>query len=394
VKLRYRFRFYPTEEQERVLARVFGACRYVYNWGLRLRSDAYKNEKLSFTYVDSSAALTALKKTPEHAWLNEVSSVPTQQALRHLQTAFVAFFEKRSKYPAFKRKAGEQSAEYTRSAFSWHASDRSLALSGVGRLKIRWSRIFRSEPTTVTVKRDTAGRYFATLCLDEEIEKLPAIHRPVGIDLGITALATLSTGEKIENPRHIKRLERRLTRAQRDLSRKKKGSHRREFQRLRLARIYAKLSDARMDYLHKITTDIVRRFDVVSIEDLNVRGMAKNHSLARAISDAALGRFRRMIEYKCAWYGPELRLVDRFYPSSKRCFDCGYVLETLDRGCREWICPQCGKKHDRDENAAKNILAAGQAVTARGGTVRPIRRGRSGASLRSANQPESTHKAS
>jgi putative transposase len=375
VKLRYTFRFCPTAPQARVLARVFGACRYVYNWGLRLRTDAYREEDYSLSFEETSALLTKLKRTPDHTWLREISCVPPQQALRHLQEAFVNFFEKRSRYPSFKRKTGEQSAEFTRSAFTWDAPGRILSLAGIGPLNVRWSRDFSSVPTTVTVKKDGAQRYFITLCLDEEVEKLEPVHQAVGIDLGLTALATLSTGEKIQNPRHLERFQRRLLRAQRDLSRKKKGSKRRAVQRRRVARLHARIADARADFLHKTTTGLVQRFDVIAIEDLNVRGMSKNHALARALSSAALGEFRRILEYKCEWYGRELRRADRFYPSSKRCFDCGHVLEDLPLGCRRWTCPQCGKEHDRDTNAANNILAAGHAASARGGKVRP-RRGR------------------
>jgi putative transposase len=390
MKVRYRFRFYPTALQRQTLARVFGCCRYVYNWALRLRSDAWSQEGRSITYGETSAFLAQLKCEPDHAWLSEVSCVPTQQALRHLQRAFVNFFEKRARYPSFKRKSGMQSAEYTRSAFKWDTENHRLSLSGLGRLRVRWSREFSSSPSTVTIQRDTADRYFVTLCLDEEVEKLKPVHQAVGIDLGITALATLSSGEKIENPRHLDRLERRLARAQRALSRKQKGSKRRAAQRIQVARLHARVADARRDHLNKATTDLVRRFDVIALEDLNVRGMVQNHTLARAISDAGLGEFRRMVAYKCEWYGRELRLADRFYPTSRCCFDCGQVLEELPLRIRKWDCPACGQHHDRDVNAAKNILAAGQAVTARGGRVRP----RPGFSQRSANHLGNGHKAS
>jgi putative transposase len=390
MKVRYRFRFYPTLVQRQMLARVFGACRYVYNWALRLRSDAWSKEGRSVSYRETSTLLARLKREPDHAWLGDVSCVPAQQALRHLETAFVNFFEKRADYPSFKRKSGEQSAEYTRRAFTWDPGHYQLSLSGLGRLRVRWSRDFISSPSTVTVKRDTADRYFVTLCLDEQPEKLKPVHRAVGIDLGITALATLSCGEKIENPRHLDRLERRLARAQRALSRKKKGSKRRAAQRHQVARLHARVSDARRDYLNKTTTDLVRRFDVIALEDLNVRGMVQNHALARALLDSGLGEFRRMVEYKCEWYGRELMLADRFHPSSKRCFDCGQVLEELPLGIRDWNCPGCGRNHDRDVNAAKNILAAGQAVTARGGKVRPM----PGISPRSANHPGDWHEPS
>jgi len=352
-----------------------------------MRTDAYFNDGESVGYVESSARLTMLKHQPEHAWLNETSSVPPQQALRHLQTAFVNFFEKRSAYPRFKRKDGKQAAEYTRSAFKWDEAN--LDFAGLGRLKVRWSRQFASAPTTVTLTLDPAGRYHATLVLDETPTKLPAVHRAIGIDFGVSTLATLSTGEKIDNPLHLDQAEKRLAKAQRGFCRKKKGSNRRAAQKLRVARLHARVADARCDFLQKLTTDLVRRFDVIAIEDLNVRGMTKNHSLARAISDASFGMFRRMLEYKCEWYGRELRLIDRFYPSSKRCSACGYVLAELALGCRTWDCPECGAHNDRDENAAKNILAAGHAVTARGGRVRPKRiQSRKGNARRSANQLE------
>ncbi|HXX94863.1 MAG TPA: transposase, partial [Planctomycetota bacterium] len=256
MKVRYRFRFYPTDPQRRKLARVFGSVRFVYNWALRLRSDAYRNEGRSLSYPETSALLTVLKKEPDHAWLYEISSVPTQQALRHLQTAFVNFFEKRAAYPSFKKKNAAQSAEYTRSAFHWDARTGNLSLSGIGRLGVRWSQEFLSAPTTVTVGKDAAGRYFVTLCLDEEPEKLKPVHEAVGLDLGISALVTLSDGQKIGNPRYLDRRERQLTRAQRDLSRKKKGSKRREKARLKVSRLHARIADARRDGLNKITTDL------------------------------------------------------------------------------------------------------------------------------------------
>lgn len=384
VKVRYRYRFYPTTPQAAELARVFGSCRYVWNWALRLRTDRYFNDGVSIGYVASSALLTALKRTPEHAWLNDTSSVPPQQALRHLQTAFVNFFEKRTGYPSFKRKDGKQAAEYSRSAFKWKAG--TLSLSGLGCLKVRWSRAFTSAPSTVTVTKDTAGRYFVTLVLDETPERLPPVHRAVGIDLGLTTLATLSTGETIANPRPLVAAQSRLAKAQRDLARKRKGSVRRAVAKLKVAKLHARVVDTRADFLHKVTTDLVRRFDVIAIEDLHVRGMTKNHRLARSLQDASFSTFRRMLEYKCQWYGRELRLVDRFYPSSKRCSQCGYILASLPLACRSWTCPECDTCHDRDLNAAHNILAAGQAVTARGETVRPARKtSRVGTSRRSAN---------
>lgn len=389
VKVRYQFRLCPTVPQRQELARTFGACRFVYNWALRLRSDSYKAGK-TINYNASSAALTALKKDPDHVWLNKVSCVPTQQALRHLQSAFRNFFEKRSAYPGFKRKHGKQAAEYTCSAFKWEAETKTLTLAKLGVLKVRWSREFQSSPTTVTITKDTAGRYFVTLCLDETFKRWPKTGEAIGIDLGISRLATLSNGERIANPKHDARLQRHLARAQRELARRTKGSNRRERSRLHVAKIQARIADSRADNLHKVTTTLVRRFDVICIEDLNMRGMVQNHCLARSLSDAALGTVSRMLEYKCDRYSKELKRVDRFYPSSKRCSACGHIVERLPLSVREWDCPECKTHHDRDENAAVNILTAGHAVTGRGGSIRrkagkPTKRG----TRRSVNQPVS-----
>ena len=361
----------------------------MYHWALRLRSDAWHcGEKIN--HNQSSAALTTLKQQSDHEWLNDISCVPTQQALRHLQVAYQNFSDKRADYPTFKKKHGGQSAEYTTSAFKWDpdsasgADNRNLTRAKVGRLKVRWSRMFKSRPTTVTVEKDKAGRYFVCLALDEAIEPRPKTGLSVGVDLGINRLATLSNGERIANPKHTSQFARKLARAQRVLARRKKGSHRRHTQRLVVAKIQAKIADTRADYLHKVTTDLVRRFDVIAIEDLNVRGMVKNHNLAKSISDAGFGTFRQMLNYKCGWYGKTLIRIDRFFPSSKRCSGCGHIVETLPLSIREWVCPECSVAHDRDENAAKNILAAGHAdnQNAQGGHVSPAKASASKGSVR------------
>lgn len=357
--MRYQFRMYPTVDQQCTLARTFGACRFVYNWALRTRTDAYHNGS-RMTYEASSNALTKLKKQPETAWLYEISSVPTQQALRHLQTSFVNFFEKRTAYPAFKRKHGPQSAEYTASAFNWDALNRNLVVAKLGRLDVHWSRPFTGTPTTVTIAKHSDGRYFVTLVLDEITQPLPKTGDAIGVDIGINRLATLSNGEHIVNPRYLQQKLRKLAKAQKALSRKQKGSHRRERQRIKVARIHSRIADTRLDYMHKITTDLVQRFDVICTEDLNVRGMVKNHCLARALNDASMSQFVGLLEYKCKWYGKELVKIDRFFPSSKRCHDCGHVVSELPLSVREWACPICGIVHDRDHNAALNILAVGQ----------------------------------
>jgi len=328
-------------------------------------------------YNQTSAELTKCKREEETAWLREVSCVPVQQSLRHLNNAFVKFFNKEAAYPSFKCKGHKQSAEYTVSAFKFSRpdpGDPNLVVSGLGRLDVRWSRKFVSEPSTVTITKRPSGRYFVTLCLDEEFLKLAPTGKTAGVDLGVNRLATTSDGGRVGNPRHTRKNQARLAREQRTLSRRVPGSGRWERQRLRVARVQEHIGNARKDHLDKVTTDLVRRYDRISIEDLNVRGMVRNHCLARAISDVGFGMFRRMLEYKCERYGRELRLVDRFFPSSKRCVDCGHILGSLSLGVREWDCPECGAHHDRDENAAKNIhRAGGHPVKARGDRVRRFR---------------------
>lgn len=369
-----------------MLARVFGSCRWTYNTMLRIRTDAYANgEKIN--YVQSSSIFTKLRHAHETKWLEEVSCVPTQQSLRHLQVAFQSFFDKRGKYPSFKKKRGKQAAEYTVSGFKY--KDGILSVAQLGNLDVRWSRKFASSPTTVTITKSPAGRYYVTLVLDEVVEHLPKTNASVGIDLGINRLATLSTGERIPNPQHLKSKLKKLARLQRIMSRRKKGSGRRDRARIAVAKLQESIADSRNDYLNKFTTDLVRRFDFIATEDLNVRGMVKNHCLARSISDASFGSFVRMLEYKCEWYGKTLVKIDRFFPSSKRCFDCGHVIESLPLSIREWTCPECGVIHDRDENAAHNILAVGQTVAAQGENRRPKRASaRKGVSRRTVNHLE------
>jgi len=393
VKVRYQFRFYPTDGQEKILAQVFGCCRYVYNRALRYRSDAWQMRQERVGYNQSSAELTKWKREPETEWLREVSCVPVQQSLRHLNNAFVRFFNKECKYPAFKKRGHRQSAEYTTSAFKFSRPDPNnpnLIVSGLGRLDVNWNRAFASDPTTVTIIKKPSGRYFVTLCLDEQFSKLEPTGKTVGVDLGISRLATTSDGERIANPKHTSKNQARLAKEQRILSRRVKGGSRWNRQRIRVAKLQEHIGNSRKDHLDKVTTDLVRRYDRISIEDLNVRGMVKNHCLAKSISDASFGQFRQMTAYKCARYGRELWTVSRFFPSSKRCSGCGYTLASLDLGTREWDCPECGEHHDRDLNAAMNIhTAVGHTVeTAQGAKVRRFKpSGLKRTSRRTENQP-------
>jgi len=370
----YRYRCYPTPEQAAVLARTFGSARFVYNWAVRLRTDAYYERQERVSYAGTSAALTALKREPATAWLNEVSSVPTQQALRHLDRAFRNFFEGRAKYPAFKKKRGPQAAEYTTLAFRWNANTKTLTLAKMDTpLDIRWSRAFTGTPSTVMISLDTAGRYFASFLVEEDIKPLPVVTTMVGIDVGLQDLTVLSTGEKVANPKHLRRSERTVAHAQRSLARKQEGSKNRDKARLKVARAHAKIADQRLDGLHKLTTRLIRENQVICVESLAVKHMVRNHALAKAISDAGWGELVRQLQYKAAWYGRTVVAIDKWYPSSKRCHACGHILDYLDLATRQWTCPACGVRHDRDINAAKNILAAGLAVNACGEAVRPGR---------------------
>ena len=373
VKRSYRYRFYPTPEQATELTRTFGCVRKVWNLALDARTSAWYQRHERVSYVQTSALLTRWKRAEDLAFLGEVSSVPLQQALRHLQGAFAAFFDKRARYPKFRsRKRSRASAEYTRSAFRYRDGRVWLAKMAAP-LAIVWSRPLPegAEPSTVTVSRDAAGRWFVSLLCQSPIEPLPPSGPTVGIDAGLTSLVTLSTGEKVTNPRHEKRDRARLALARRRMAGKTKGSANRAKARVKVARVHARITDRRRDMLHKLTTRLVRDNQTVVIEDLNVAGMLRNHALARAISGAAWGDLRAMLEYKCDWYGRDLITADRWYPSSKTCADCGHAVASLPLNVREWTCAACGTKHDRDVNAARNIRAEGLSVLACGGGVRP-----------------------
>ncbi|MEV6326638.1 RNA-guided endonuclease TnpB family protein [Streptomyces sp. NPDC051909] len=373
----FKYRFYPTDAQAAELSRTFGCVRKVYNLALAARTEAWARQE-RVNYNATSAMLTAWKRTEELAFLNDVSSVPLQQALRHLQAAFTGFFGKRAKYPRFKsRKRSRKSAEYTTSGFRFR--DGTLTLAKMSEpLDIVWSRPLPggAHPSTVTVSQDAAGRWFVSLlCEDPFVKPLPATDAAVGIDVGLDHLLTLSTGEKIANPRHERRDRAALARAQRSLARKAKGDGaNRAKARRKVAKIHARIADRRRDHLHKLTTRLVRENQTLVIEDLTVRTMVKNRSLARAISDAAWSEFRGMLEYKAAWYGREVIAVDRFFPSSKLCSHCGRLAESMPLHVRTWTCEGCGTTHDRDVNSAKNLKAAGLAVSVCGAGVRPQRR--------------------
>lgn len=367
-KRAYKYRFYPTTEQAELLAQTFGCVRFVYNSILRWRTDAFYQRQEKIGYVGANARLTELKKDPELAFLSDVSCVPLQQCLRHQQTAFKNFFEGRAKYPAFKSKRHRQSAEFTRSAFKYRDGKLYLAKSKTP-LDIRWSRALPGEPSTVTVSKDSAGRYFVSCLCEFEPSKLPVTPNVTGIDLGLKDLFITDKGERVGNPRYTAKYAARLARAQRRLSKKKLGSANRARARQKVAKLHAKISDCRQDNLHKLSRRLINENQVICVESLKVKNMIRNPKLSKAIADAGWGEFVRQLAYKAEWAGRSLVAIDQWFPSSKRCSGCGHTLPSLPLSVRKWDCPECGAHLDRDQNAATNIKAAGLAVLALGESV-------------------------
>ncbi|WP_107852335.1 RNA-guided endonuclease InsQ/TnpB family protein [Oceanimonas marisflavi] len=366
-KCAFKYRFYPTPEQVTLLAQTFGCVRFVYNAILKWRTDAFYEEAESINYNAASARLTALKK--EFDWLNEVSSVPLQQALRHQQTAFKNFFEGRAKYPAFKKKHRRQSATYASSAFKYRDGQLFIAKSKQP-LAVRWSQALPGIPSTITISKDAAGRYFVSCLCEVDTQALPVVAKTTGVDLGLKDLFVTSDGFKSGNLRYTEKYAAKLAYLQRQLAKKAKGSRNRAKARLRVARLHAKIADCRKDATHKATRRLINENQVVCVESLAVKNMLKHPTLAKAIADANWGEFVRQLMYKGEWAGRSVVQIDRWFPSSKRCpiKGCGHINDTLPLNVRSWSCPSCGATHDRDVAAAINIKAAGLAVLASGAT--------------------------
>ena len=363
----YRYRFYPTGEQRDSLARTFGCARYVYNWGLETRTNAYHGDGTNLNYPALCKRLTALKAQEATSWLRDVSSVVLQQSLRNLERAYTNFFEKRANYPSFKRKGRRQSATYTGGGFRFDAERRTLKIAKQrAPLKIRWSRPPEGQIVKVTVTLDPSGRYHVCLHCRCDVAPLPKTGNSIGVDLGLNDVVVTSSGFHSGNPKYLRSDYRKLRRAQKALSRKQKGSSNRGKARRRVARVHARIADRRNDFLHKLTTRLVRENQTIYAESLNVKGMMKNHNLAHSIAGASWGEIVRLLKYKAEWYGRTLVKVDRWFPSSKRCSVCGHVKEAMPLSVRRWTCEECHAEHDRDENAAKNILGVGQTLRASG----------------------------
>jgi putative transposase len=387
MQLRYRYRIYPTATQQRALARAFGCARVVYNDGLRLREHAYQAGLPFINDTELSHRVIALaKRTPERAWLSEVSAVVLQQSLADLNRAYRSYFralrqrkaalardEKarlRVRKPRLKSRHHNQALRFTRnSRFGLTATGR-LRLPKVGQIPVVWSRDLPAGPSSVTITLDGAGRYHASFVVEVIQARQPSSSSAVGVDVGLTTFAALSDGRKIDNPRWLRQREKALRRSQRNMSRKQKGSCNRDKARRRVARLHARVVDARRDFHHQLSTRLVREYETVCVETLNVAGLGRSN-LAKSIHDAGWGQFTAMLAYKARLYGRTLVKVDRWYPSSRLCSACGHRDGSKPLTVRVWTCPSCDVTHDRDVNAAKNILAAGLAVTACGPGVRP-----------------------
>ncbi|MDY6805582.1 MAG: RNA-guided endonuclease TnpB family protein [Cyanobacteriota bacterium] len=367
MKARYKYRIYPNDEQKIKLAQLFGCCRYVWNQALAHCNKLYiKKEKKTSNSDLQKLFITQAKRTI--LWLKEVASTPLQQSLNDLDVAYKNFFDSLSgkrkgpklKAPKFKSRKSRQSARFVGANFK--VEQHKIELTKVGKIKIVWSRPLPSKPSSATIIKDAANRYFISFVVETQAEPLEPLGEYIGIDLGITTFATLSNGEKIEAPKPLKKNLKKLKRFQRNLSRCQKGSKRREKARLKVGLLHTQIKEIRDDFLHKLSTRLIRENPTIILEDLNVYGMVKNRKLSRAISDLGWRTFRTMLEYKANKYGRKFQVINRWEPTSQKCSHCGFNGGKKELGIREWICLNCGTWHDRDVNAAVNILNAGNTI--------------------------------
>lgn len=358
----YKYKLKPNKQQEELLSTFFGCCRYIYNWGLNRKTSAYKENETHIGYVQLAKELTTLKQTEECSWLKEAPNESLQQSLRSLDNAFTAFFRKKAKYPKFKsKKRTNDSAKFINSVH-FDFDNWTVRLPKLGKIVLCKNRAFDQsicKQGTCTVSRDHCGTYWCVITVDD-LQPKPTKTKltketAVGIDLGIKDYAILSDGTKFSNPKYLERAKKKLAHLQHVFARTQKDSKNHERMRIKVAKCYRSISNQRNDTLHKLSAYLVQNYDTICLEDLNVKGMMRNHHLAMAIQGAAWSEFVRQLEYKSEWYGKNVLFIGRFEPSSKLCHKCGYINNDLTLNDREWVCPICGEKHDRDINAAINI---------------------------------------
>lgn len=353
----YKFRIYPDKEQEILLSKHFGACRFVFNHYLNKRKETYLEDKKSLNYYDNANDLTLLKKNGDYIWLKEINSQSLQSSLRNLDSSYMRFFRKQSKFPKFKSKYDRQSFKIPQ--FVSIEENKLIIPKFKSGIKINLHREINGEILFATISKSATGKYYASIACGVQYQPYEKTNSKVGIDTGIKDLAVLSDGTTYENIKTLKNRLKKLKYNQRQLSKKVKGSSSREKQRVKLAILHEKITNIRKDYLHKVSTEIAKNHDIICVEDLSVKNIMKNHKLAQSMSDVGLGMFYSMIEYKCEWNDKQFVKIDRFFPSSKMCTNCGWINQDLTLNIRDWECPSCGEKHDRDFNASKNILKQG-----------------------------------
>ena len=372
----YKYKLRPSSEQIVLLNKHFGSIRFTYNYFLNERKKEYETNKNTINYYDNAKALTELKKSQDYTWLNEINSQSLQESLKNLETAYKNFFRFKKGFPKFKSRKSKNS--FTVPQFVKLINGKLKMPKFKEPIDLILHRTFKGTIKQATISKTPTNEYFVSILVETEHNKFEKTGKTIALDLGIKDFVVTSEGYKYKNNRYTKTYERLLKKHQKHLSRKTKGSNRYEKQRLKVAKLHKKITNSRLDNLHKVSTELIKKYDTIILEDLNVKGMIKNHKLSKHISDASWSKFIELLTYKAEWNDKNIVKIDRFFPSSKTCNHCGYINQNLDLSIREWTCPSCNTKLDRDLNASKNILNEGYKLISSGiddyrsrGEIRP-----------------------